>query len=436
MRSFSTIDNILLIYQFLTQYSRIKEAPFLSQRIIKKHQFNKIKKLIDVAYNHTAFYRQKYDAAGVHPNDIRNLNDFKSLPTVTKDELAEHNIDFVDNRLNIDNLFCSRSSGTTGTFVDIYLDSQAFITQAIQVVRMLKELNPRYSPLNKELLVYTLKYPYSSIGGLYKVFYINNLLSAEKIIATILRVKPTILAIYPSILREMVNLGNISFSDLGIETIITNSEYCSQTERDLFADIFDCLVFDEYSSEELLSISYQCRCKQYHLIQDCSYIELLSPNTDTEVMFGQQGEIIGTCLINFATPIIRYRQNDLAVIISTQCNCGRTAPVLRNLFGRKNSSFKTTDNYEIPSGRILDWTYSLVLTLGLGIREFQIIQQTLICIVIKIVVNKSYRPDSDNQRLIDNFEQNFGKLFDLKIEIVKYIAKTESGKHNAIISLV
>lgn len=436
MRSFSKKEKISLVYQYITQYSKLKKFPFLSQRIIKDYQFKKIKQLIDVAYNHTTFYRKKYDAVGIHPNDIKNLDDFKLLPTVTKDELAAHNLDFVDNRLAIENLFRSRSSGTTGKFVDIYLNSQAFITQAIQVIRMLKELSPKYNPLHKELLVYTSKYPYSSIGGLYRIYYINNLFSAEKIIANMRRVKPTILAIYPSILREIIGFKNVSFNDFGIETIITNSEYCSQAERDYFSNIFNCSVFDEYSSEELLSICYQCSQKQYHLTQDCSYIEVLSSNADSEVMLGQQGEIVGTCLINFATPIIRYRQNDLSVLSSTQCNCGRTAPALKAIFGRKNASFKTTNNYEIPSGRILDWTYSIVLTRGLCIREFQIIQQTLTCITIKLVVSQSYQPDIDNQILIDNFEQYFGKFFDLKIEIVKYIEKTIHRKHNAIISLV
>jgi phenylacetate-CoA ligase len=436
MRKFTITENLSLLLQFLTRYPEVMRLSKLDQDQIQVYQFSAIKRLLDRAYYHTDFYRRKYNAAGIHPNDIKTWKDFKQLPTVTKDEFITYNKDFIDRRARYNKLFVSKSSGSTGVFANIRFNAQFLIVQAMQVIRMLKELNPDYGIFDKEMLVYTSPYPFSSIGGLYRTIYVNNLLSEREILAKILQVRPTIIAIYPSILRTIVDLYKIHYRDLGIETIITNSEHSTQAERDYFARLFGCSVFDEFSSEELGAIAYQCVEKQYHLVQDCSYIELLSTNADIEVSSGQQGEIVGTCLINSVAPIIRYRQGDLAVLATRPCGCGKTMPVLQTIVGRKNSSFKRPDGIEIPSGRILDWTYDLVLELDLGIREFQVIQRTLTLVEVKLVVNGDYEPESNNSKLISHFKQTFGEEFEVLINVVPSIPKTEAGKYIPIQSLV
>lgn len=436
MRKFTTMERLSLLFQFLTRYLQAMRLSKLDQDQMQAYQFSSIKRLLDIAYYHTDFYRRKYNAVGIHPNDIKTWEDFKHLPTITKDELIAQNTYFIDRRFSRKDLIVSSSSGSEGKFVDIYLSAQYIITQAIQVIRMLKELNPRYGPLDKEVLVYTSPYPFSSIGGLYRTVYVNNLLSEREILTKILQVRPTILSIYPSILRAIADLYKIHDRDLGIETIITNSEHSTQSERDYFAKLLGCSVFDEFSSEELGAIAYQCVKKQYHLVQDCSYIELLSTEADIEVGLGQQGEIVGTCLINTVTPIIRYRQSDLAIFATKPCGCGKTTPALQTIVGRKNSSFKRPDGVEIPSGRILDWTYSLVLELGLSIREFQVIQRTLTLVEVNLAVSSDYEPNLDSSKLTHNFKQTFGEEFEVTVNLVPSIPRTASGKHIPIQSLI
>jgi phenylacetate-CoA ligase len=436
MREFTTMEKLSLLFQFLTRYPNAMRLSKLDQEQMKVHQFSAIKRLLDIAYYHTDFYRRKYNAVGIHPNDIKTWEDFKHVPTVTKDELITCSSEFVDKRVKNNHLIISKSSGSTGKFVSVQLDAHYFNVQAIQVIRMLKELNPGYGPLDKEMLVYTSPYPFSSIGGFYRTIYLNNLLSEKEILRKILQVRPAIISIYPSILRTIVDHHEIHYRDLGIETIITNSEHSTQSERDYFAKLFGCSVFDEFSSEELGAIAYQCIEKQYHLVQDCSYIELLSTNTGREVSPGQQGEIVGTCLINTVAPIIRYRQSDLAILATETCGCGKTTPALQTIVGRKNSSFKRPDGIEIPSGRILDWTYSLVLELELGIREFQIIQRTLTLVEVKLVVSSDYDSEFDNSKLIYKFKQTFGDEFEVIVNTVPSIPKTEAGKYIPIQSLL
>jgi phenylacetate-CoA ligase len=436
MRNFRLAEQFSLIYQFFKYYRTVHQFPYLSQDTIRAYQFARIKQLLNIAYYHTAFYRRKYDAAGIHPEDIKTWDDFAHLPTVTKDEVIGHELDMVDNRRSIKDLILSRSSGSGGKFVDIYLDAQNFITQELQVIRMLKEFYPDYSPFDKELLVYTSEYPFRSIGGLYQVQYVNNLLSAEHIFAAMQRLRPVIVAIYPSILKEIVRVYGEQVRKLGIRAVITNSEHSSQAERDQLAAAVGCPVFDEFSSEEVSGIAYQCHQKQYHLVQDSAYVEILDPERDTVVPPGDLGEIVGTCLINTAMPFIRYRQSDLAIMGTTTCSCGKTAPIFHELSGRKVASFKKPDQTYIPSGRILDWTYSLVLNLGCDIREFQVIQRDFTDIEIAIVPGESYTSDQFDSTIVTSFQETFSRDFDVTVSLVPYIEKTSAGKHIPIRSYI
>lgn len=330
----------------------------------------------------------------------------------------------------------SRSSGSSGKFVDLFYHADSFIIQELHVLRMIKDLYPEYCPTDKELLVYTSEYPFSSIFGFYKVIYVNNLSIADTILNTIQAVNPSVIAIYPSVLRELLDKSDNKLSCEKLKLILTNSEQSSQLERDHFANICGCTVLDKYSSEELQSIAYQCRNYQYHLVQDCSYIEILSPNSDKKLNMGEDGEVVGTNLTNFAMPLIRYRQQDLASLNDSVCSCGKTAPIMSSISGRINSSFKRADGLIIPSGKILDWTYSLVLSMNLGIREFEIVQQTLNDIVVNIVVTGNFKINQDERIIIDSFRMMFGNDYHVSVHIVSSIPRQKTGKHIPIKSLV
>lgn len=436
MRKFTRRQRATLAWQYVRTHRWTENFTRLRQDQIAEWQFYRVWRLVEAAYHHTDLYRSKYRAAGIHPNDIRSWRDFKCLPTLTKDELVEFGLRAVDSRRNVEDLFVSRSSGSTGKFISIYLDSQALSTQAIQAVRMIKEMHPAYGPTDDELMIYTSEYPYTSIGGLYRAVYASTLSPTRDLIERINSLRPAVIAVYPSILRDIVRLRDTPKPFPYLKAVITNSEQSLQGERDLFARRLDCAVNDEFSSEELSSIAYQCRHQRYHVTQDSSYIEVLSPIADTTLPAGEVGEIVGTCLINAAMPIIRYRQGDLAALREHACTCGRTGPVLEALAGRKNDSFWRTDGTQIPSGRILDWTYDLILRHKLGVAEFQVTQRALTSIEIRVVVESAYDEPVATQIIKRSFRGAFGEAFEVSVSVTPAIERTKTGKYNPIRSLL
>lgn len=437
MRKFSLVEKLQLAFHFLAKHNSVFRFPRESKHYKNEYKFKLFKRALNIAYFHTKFYRDKYDKARVHPRDIRSLDDVVYLPTTTKTELIEYNLDFIDSRLNKDRLILTRSSGSSGHFVNLYYDHRSYIIQALQVVRMIKSAYPGYSLFDRELLVYTSEYPYSSVLGFFPVVYINNLEPAANILNKILSLKPSVISIYPSILREILNLNCTELNTIGVKLIITNSEQSSCHERNIFSTAFGCPVIDEFSSEELGTIAYQCSLGNYHFVEDCSHIELLSTASDhLPVNSSDTGEIVGTNLINYSMPIIRYRQGDQAVLGPQSCRCGNNSPTVSQLLGRINSSFICQNKPDIPSGRILDWIYSLVLNHNISIKHVQVVQTALNSVRIALIPGRGFDYSVHANIMSSSFKRVFGDHFCVTITTVDNIQPTSSGKFHQILSLV
>ena len=57
---------------------------------IKALQLDRLKWSINHAYNNVEFYKNKYDEVGVHPGDLKHLEDIKLFPFTTKEDLRNN----------------------------------------------------------------------------------------------------------------------------------------------------------------------------------------------------------------------------------------------------------------------------------------------------------------------------------------------------------
>ena len=96
-------------------YHQYIQSEFDSVEIRKQQQWKKIKKLIDHAYRNVPFYRNKFNSAGINPDDIKDEQDFRRIPITTKNELrGELSGNIIANNYSSKNLRFSNTSGTTG----------------------------------------------------------------------------------------------------------------------------------------------------------------------------------------------------------------------------------------------------------------------------------------------------------------------------------
>ena len=108
----------------------------LNDAELKKYQIKSLRKVVKFAYT-VPLYHDKYKKAGVHPSDIKGINDIVKLPMVSKNDMREN---FPDRILPVGynkkkaHFICT--GGTTGKSISIYTD---FYTMGVSATATLRE---------------------------------------------------------------------------------------------------------------------------------------------------------------------------------------------------------------------------------------------------------------------------------------------------------
>jgi len=415
-------------------YPSIVNTPRLPLEVIFQQQFERIQWLVKHAFDTVPFYRRKYGNAGFHPEDLRSWEDFYRLPPVTKEELIESWPECVSDRYTTE--FTTRSSGSSGKVVTVAVDKKAVMLDTVYGVRQFyAQSRGQFSPNDCSLQIYTCPWWFTSVDGMFKAEFLSTREKPEVVAEAIKRLSPKVLALYPSYLRELQKyIGNLR--QFGVVLVNLHSEQSSAYERQEFERHFGIPVLDEYSSEELTRIALECPCHSYHLEEDVCHTEILGPDGKPAAP-GQCGEVVGTNLLNQATPLIRYKQGDLAAIDNERCPCGSNFRILSNLNGRATDSFVLPSGSIIPAGTLMDATYHWFLECGVVTHglQYQLEQTTPNEVILRIVPPINYN-DSVGSIMANFIRQVLNNEVSVTLEVVSNIPKGANGKHRCIISRV
>ena len=61
----------------------------MSRDELEALQLSRLQHTVAYAYERVPLYKRKFDDAGIHPNDLRELSDLGNFPFTTKDDLRE-----------------------------------------------------------------------------------------------------------------------------------------------------------------------------------------------------------------------------------------------------------------------------------------------------------------------------------------------------------
>ncbi len=328
----------------------------------------RLRRVVDSAYATVPFYRDLYQRAGYEMGALRTLEDIRSLPIITKDNLlASSPKDLVSRTVPRHRLLPSVTSGTTGQVLTVWHDGARLGRIALSIARVAWLVAP-YRPWDATLYIYTSPFPVGSVGGLFAFHFVSTTAPVDEIAAFWRRIRPAIVWIYPSRLRDLEEAA----AGLPAPRLISvNSEYSSSAERTRWEKLFRAPVRDQYATEELGIVAAECEARHRHVFSDSCWVEIVDSSGE-RVAAGREGRLVGTNLTNLASPIIRYDQGDKAALVASGCECGRTLPVLEPLAGRARLDFRTPTGEVVSSGVLIDALYGLILTLGLPIRAYQL----------------------------------------------------------------
>jgi phenylacetate-coenzyme A ligase PaaK-like adenylate-forming protein len=325
--------------------------------------------MVDHAYRTVAMYRERYDEVGYEPGAIRSLDDLAHLPVLTKQHLlAEPGGRRLSSAVRAERLLPSVTSGTSGEILTMWHDAGRLGSIGLALVRLARMVYP-YRPWHRTLYVYTSRYPIHSVFGLYPLEFIPTTAKVEQIASVWRRAEPEVVRIYPSRLRDLVQEG------LGLPSprlVTVNSESSTASERASWEMALGAPVRDQYGTEELGIVAAECRERARHVFTDLCWVEVLRDD-GTPAAPGEIGSLVGTCLTNWATPVIRYSQGDRVSLAPSVCRCGRTLPVMGTLEGRARTELRTPDGIPVSSGVVIDALYGLLLEARLPLRGYKLV---------------------------------------------------------------
>jgi phenylacetate-CoA ligase len=191
-------------------------------------------------------------------------------------------------------------------------------------------------------------------------------------------------------------------------------------------NVFSCEVYDGYGLNDGGISAYECpEHNGLHIDTERSIMEIVDDD-GTQIEDGI-GKIVATSLYNYAMPFIRYDTGDMGHIISDECGCGRGSKLLKEVIGR------SVDILQTPEGKAVHgWFLLYIFWETHGIKEFQVVQEHLNKLTIKIIPEADF--DEKNLNTIKWYISKKSTEWNVDFKIVNEIERTKAGKYKFIIS--
>ena len=299
-------------------YEPIETAPVDELRAL---QLERMAWSLRHAYDNVDHYRRAFEAAGVHPNDLRELADLSKFPFLIKDDLRDNYPFGLFAVPRTDVVRVHASSGTTGLPTVVGYTSEDIDTWATVVARSI------YAAGGRPGDVCHVAYGYGLFTGGLGAHYGAERLGCtvvpmgggqtEKQVHLIRDFEPRIILVTPSyflnLLDEMERQG-VDPRSTSLEIGIFGAEPWTNSMRQEIEQRSDIHAVDIYGLSEVIGpgVSQECIETKDGLTiwEDHFYPEIIDPDTGEVLPDGELGELVFTSLTKQAFPIIRYRTRD------------------------------------------------------------------------------------------------------------------------------
>jgi len=278
------------------------------------------------AYDNVPHYRAALDAAGVHPDDCRELADLARFPTTSKADLRD-NYPFGMFAVPKDQVRrVHASSGTTGRPTVVGYTERDIDTWATVMARSIRAAGGRPGDTLHNAYGYGL-----FTGGLGAHY------GAEKLGCTVVPVsggmtprqvqlitdfEPRVIMVTPSYMLTVIDEFEKQGLDpraSSLEIGIFGAEPWTEQMRREMEDRLDIEAVDIYGLSEVMGPGVAQECVEtkdgLHIWEDHFYPEVIDPITGAVLPEGEKGELVFTSLTKEAMPVIRYRTRDLTRLL-------------------------------------------------------------------------------------------------------------------------
>lgn len=313
---------------------------------LERLQEAKLLELLPWAYERSALVRETWRAAGVHPRDVRSLDDFRRrVPFVDKDAIRtfrDRHGDPYGGLLCVDEAELHAVQSTSGTTGDPTLvPEQWHYGGRPPLARELHEMGVQPGDF-VTCMLFTFRGPFyvavHALGAV-PVFLDHTPFEFSRLIDLSRELRPralyTLSSVLVTILGQMAPSLGADLRDVfsSYRGVVIGGEPLGVRARRLVEE-WGIETFDHTS---LGDVGAATECREHegcHFWEDMALVEHLAPDGNEPVADGGRGELVVTALDNRVAPLVRYRSDDFVELTRRACACGRTHGRLRTL-GRK-----------------------------------------------------------------------------------------------------
>ncbi|OYU25914.1 MAG: phenylacetate--CoA ligase [Burkholderiales bacterium PBB2] len=297
-----------------------------SQDELQALQLTRLRWSLQHAYDQVPHYKAAFDAAGVHPSDLKSLADLAKFPFTTKKDLRDNYPFgmFAVPRQQVARVHAS--SGTTGKPTVVGYTQQDIDTWAGLVARSIYAAGGRAGDLVHVAYGYGL-----FTGGLGAHYGAEKLGctvipmsggQTEKQVQLIQDFRPDIIMVTPSymqvIIEEFARQG-LDAREMSLRIGIFGAEPWTEAMRREIEGKAGIDAVDIYGLSEVMGPGVASECIESKdgpvIWEDHFYPEIIDPETGAVLPDGAEGELVFTSLSKQALPIIRYRTRDLTRLL-------------------------------------------------------------------------------------------------------------------------
>jgi phenylacetate-CoA ligase len=289
-------------------------------------QVARLKSALHTCYERVPHYRRKFDAAGVHPSDLKQLDDLARFPFTSKDDLRQ-NYPFGMFAVPMDEIVrIHASSGTTGKPTVVgYTRGDIEIWSGL-MARSIRAAGGRST--DKIHVAYGYGLFTGGLGAHYGGEYLGAAVIpasggfTERQVQLINDFKPDIIMVTPSYMLAIADEFERQGLDARASSLrigIFGAEPWTEAMRAEIEGRMGLAALDIYGLSEVMGPGVGQECIETKdgltLWEDHFYPEIIDPVTAQPLAAGEVGELVLTTLTKEAMPVVRYRTRDLTRLL-------------------------------------------------------------------------------------------------------------------------
>ena len=381
-----------------------------------------VEKLINIcnyAYDNAPAMKKRFDEAGFHPSQIKNLKDMEKIPVLSRDEYIR----------------MQREEPPFGGFLTvpyqelkrIYVHpGPQYETLADSDIEHAQKILAKVGATKGDVVMNSVTYHLVPAGLL-----VDDILTSMGItvvpagfgntelqIQIIRDLKVSFFAGFPlffmNVIKRAEELGYDFKRDFNIKKALALG---SSPIRKSLEEDYGINTFEIYAYLPVGIPACECQEKSGMHIEEDFIVEVIDPDTGKQLPFGEEGELVVTTTFNNILPRIRFGSGDLATLINEPCPCGRTSYRIPKILGRVGEAVKIRGMFVHPM-EVDD-----VVAKMPEVSKYQVIathekMRDIISVKLELADDSA-----DKEKVGSAFKHNFQNRCRLKVDDIEFVSK-------------